>query len=56
MYTHIKTVSPTVAPPDPRGPWFSQTYFCAMSESFQTFSCFGQVVLGKEIFKIFFPI
>ena len=47
-------VSPIVASPDPRGPWFSQTWICTMSESFHVNLNFsGSVVLEKKIFKDF---
>jgi hypothetical protein len=32
--THVKMVFPIVAPTDPRGPWFVQTWIYIKSESF----------------------
>jgi hypothetical protein len=47
-------VSPIVAQPDPRGPWFEQTWICTMSGSFHVNLNFpGSVVLEKKIFKDF---
>jgi hypothetical protein len=44
-------VFPIVAPPDPHGPWFEQTWIYIISESFHVnMSSSGSVVLGK-IFK-----
>jgi hypothetical protein len=46
-----------VAPSDPRGPWFVQTWICTISESFCIDLSFsGFVVLGKKIFKWPHPI
>jgi hypothetical protein len=45
-------VFPFVAPPDPRGPWFVQTWIYTLSESFHVnMSSSGSVVLEKKIFK-----
>ena len=45
-------VFPTVAPPDPWGPWFVQTSIYIISESFHVnMSSSGSVVLEKKIFK-----
>ena len=47
-------VSPIVAPPDPRGPRFEQTWICTMSGRFHVdFNISGLVVLKKKIFKHF---
>jgi hypothetical protein len=47
-------VSPIVAPPDPRGPWFEQTWICTISASFYVdLNISGLVVFEKNIFKHF---
>jgi hypothetical protein len=33
IYIIWNKVSPNVAPPDPRGPWFKKTWICTMSET-----------------------
>jgi hypothetical protein len=50
---HIAHLS-IVAPPDPRGPGFEQTWICTMSASFHINLNFpGHVVLEEKIFKHF---
>jgi hypothetical protein len=45
-------VFPIVAPPDPRGPCFEQTWIYIISESFHVnMSSSGKVVLENKIFK-----
>jgi hypothetical protein len=45
-------VFPIVAPPDPRGPWFQETWIYIISESFHVnMTYFGSVVLEKKIFN-----
>ena len=45
-------IFPIVAPSDPRGPWFVQTWIYIISESFHVNMSFsGSVVLEKKIFE-----
>jgi hypothetical protein len=46
-----------VAPPDPQGPWFEQTWIYIISKSFDVnMSSSGSVVLQMKIFKWPHPI
>ena len=50
-------IFPIVAPPDPREPWFVQTWIYIISESFHVnMSSSGSVVLEKKSFKWPHPI
>jgi hypothetical protein len=50
-------VFPTVAPPDPRGSWFEETWIHIISEnSHVNMTYSGLVVLEKKIFKWHHPI
>jgi hypothetical protein len=50
-------VFPIVAPPDPRRPWFEQTWILIISESFHVnMSSSGSVIYEKKIFKWPHPI
>jgi hypothetical protein len=54
---YVNTVFLIVAPPDPRGPWFKQTWIYITSKSFHVnMSSSGPVVLEKETFKWPHPI
>jgi hypothetical protein len=56
QYKHVNMGFPIVAPPDPRGPWFVQTWLYIMSESFHVnMSSSGSVVCEKS-FKCPHPI
>jgi hypothetical protein len=45
-------IFPIVVPPDPRGPWFVQTWIYIISERFHVnMSSSSSVVLEKKIFK-----
>jgi hypothetical protein len=48
---HVKTVSPIVAPPDPRGLDFNKLAFKNMSESFHVNFIFSGPVVLEKIFK-----
>ena len=54
IYT-CETISPLMAPPELRGPWSLQTWFCTMLLSFHVlFSFSGTVILLQKIFEICF--
>ena len=56
IYT-CETISPLMAPPELRGPWSLQTWFCTMLLSFHVlFSFSGTVILLQKIFEICFYI
>jgi hypothetical protein len=51
QYSHVKIVSPLVAPPNPWEPWFVQAWICTISgSSHVNLSYFGSVVLEKKKF------
>ena len=52
-----ETISPIMAPPELRGPWSLQTWFCTVLLSFHViFSFSGTVILLQKIFEICFYI
>jgi hypothetical protein len=52
VQTQVNMVFPKVAPPDPRGPWFEESWLYIISESFRVNMIYsGSVVLEKKIFK-----
>jgi hypothetical protein len=57
QYKHVNMGFPIVAPPDPRGPWFVQTWIFIIPESFLVnMSSSGSVVCEKKILKWPHPI
>jgi hypothetical protein len=49
-------VFPIVVPPDPRGPWFKETWIYIISESFHVNMTYSGSVVLEKIFKWTHPI